>query len=95
MAKEFVALSDKDTKELRNSLKLPVTKELVYWKKDSDCEWRSFSVVDYEVIATYEPSGSMSLMISLADGNKVRILSDYFSEMQKSSFLSDISKASE
>ena len=86
MAKEFVALSEKDTKELRNSLKLPVTKELVYWKKDSDCIWRNFVVTDYEVIASYEPSGSKSLIISLADGNKVRILGDYFSEMQNRHF---------
>lgn len=90
MASEFIQLNDNDTKELRKEIGLPVTKDIVYWCKDTYYSWKKFSVVDYKIVATYEPSGSKSILITLENGNQVRVLSDYLADMQKSSFLSDI-----
>lgn len=91
MAKEFNALNENDTKELRKELGLPITKQLVYWKKQN-LEWVSFNVLDYEVVEVYEPSHSSSLMITIDNGEKIRILGDFFADMQKPSFVSDMEK---
>ena len=50
----------------------------------------SFDVSNYQIIAWYTPSMTASLLITLNNGENVRILSDYFSHMQKESFESDI-----
>ena len=90
MASEFTPLNDNDTKELRKELGLPVTKGLIYWYREATYSWKQTNVVNYEVVATYEPSGSKSVMITLEDGRQVRILGDYLADMQKPSFLSDV-----
>lgn len=94
MAKDFIPLNDNDTKELRKEIGLPVTKQLVYWRKDN-AVWNSYVVTNYEVVDTYEPSKSHSLKVLLANGEEVRILADYFSDMQKTTFVSDIEKVKE
>lgn len=90
MAAGFIKLNDKDTKELRKEIGLPVTKGIIYWCKETSDSWKKINVVDYEIVATYEPSGSKSVVITLENGNRVRILSDYLADMQKTSFLNDI-----
>lgn len=90
MASEYIQLNEKDTKELRKEMGLPVTKGIIYWRRDTHCAWKKMDVVDYEIVATYEPSGTKSLMITLEDGSQVRILADYLADMQKSTFLNDI-----
>lgn len=95
MASEFIRLNEKDTKELRKELGLPVTKDIVYWCKDTYCTWKKLGVVDYEIVDTYEPSGSKSIVITLENGEEVRILSDYLADMQKTSFLNDIGEKAE
>lgn len=90
MATEFMKLNDDDTKELRKKIGLPVTKELIYWHQVALHSWKKMNVINYEVIATYEPSGSKSLLVTLEDGKQVRILGDYLADMQKTSFLNDI-----
>lgn len=90
MASEFTPLNDNDTKELRKELGLPITKGLIYWYRDASYSWKQTNVVNYEVVEIYEPSGSMCVMITLVNGNQVRILGDYLADMQKPSFLSDV-----
>ena len=90
MASEYIQLNEKDTKELRKEMGLPVTKGIVYWCRESYCSWKKSDVVDYEIVATYEPSGTKSLLITLDNGEKVRILADYLADMQKSTFLNDM-----
>lgn len=89
MASKFVPLNGNDTKELRKELGLPVTKDLVYWYKDRQ-SWKQCNVIDYEIVATYQPSGSRSLLITLESGQQVRILADYLVDMQSSSFINDV-----
>lgn len=90
MASEFIQLNCNDTKELRKEIGIPVTKGIVYWHKDQDCMWKQFNVVNYEVVTTYEPSGSKCILITLENDERVSILSDYLADMQKPSFLNDI-----
>ena len=88
---EFVSLNEHDTKELRKEIGLPITKPLVYWKK-IDTEWHSYIVVNYEIAEIYKPSNTFSLFVTIESGEKVRILGDFFVDMQKTTFLSDIEK---
>lgn len=90
MATEFTPLNNGDTKELRKEIGLPITKGLVYWCKDEFNSWKQYNVTDYEVVETYLPSGAKSILVTLENEKKIRILGDYLSDMQKSSFLSDI-----
>ena len=89
MASEFMSLNDKDTKELRKQLGLPTTKDLRYFYREN-VSWVEAKVINYEIVDTYQPSGTCSLMITLSNNDRVRILADYFSDMQKSTFLNDI-----
>ncbi len=96
MAAEFIPLNNDDTKELRKEIGLPVTKELFYWHRtESYTSWVREKVQNYKVVATYEPSGSKSLLITLENGREVRILGDYLVEMQKPSFLGEVIGASQ
>lgn len=90
MTAEFIKLNDNDTKELRKEIGLPVTKGLIYWYKSETHVWKQTTVTNYEVVETYEPSESKSIVITLEDGKRIRILGDYLADMQKPSFLSDI-----
>lgn len=93
MASEFIPLNEKDTKELRKEIGLPVTKGLIYWYKEEG--WKQCKVFDYEIIEMYQPSGSMCMLITLESGRQVRILSDYLADMQKPSFLNEIGSETE
>lgn len=91
MAREFISLSESDTRELRKSLGLPIFKTLRYMKK-ADAGWQEIAVMNYEIIDTYQPSETHSFVVTLVNGDKVRILQDYFIEMQKPSFVEDMNK---
>jgi len=94
MASEFMSLNDKDTKDLRKQLGLPTTKDLRYFYREN-VSWVETKVINYEIVDTYQPSGTHSMLITLADNTQVRILADYFADMQKTTFLSDISEKNE
>lgn len=95
MASGFTQLNENDTKELRKEMGLPVTKNLIYWQKESASSWEKRNVTDYEILATYEPSGSRSILIKLEDGEQIRILSDYLADMQKTTFFNDMGENEE
>lgn len=78
----------------RKSLDLPVTKPLRYMRYESG-KYVEYPVVDYEIVEVYQPSGTPSLSITLNTGEHIRILSLYFSEMQKPSFVDDVEKIQE
>ena len=85
-------MSENDRKELNRTLGLPVKdlkKQLKYYSKNNS-KWNEFLVEDYEVIETLQPSGSSILRLLLENGFQITIHADYFSEMQKPSFLSSI-----
>ena len=86
---EFMPLDDKDTKELRKELGLPMTKGLIYWYREGR-SYKQCNVSSYEIVETYEPGGSKCMLITLETGKQVRILSDYLSDMQKASFLNEV-----
>lgn len=73
-----------DTRELRKEIGLPITKELQYVEGYSEYSnsVTVHKVISYEIVDTYMPSGTHSLLVTLANGEKVRILGDYFAEMQ-------------
>lgn len=91
MARVFTSLSESDTRELRKSLGLPIFKPLRYMKK-ADTGWQEIDVINYEIVDTYQPSGTHSFVVTTVNGEKVRILQDYFVEMQKPSFVEDMNK---
>ena len=94
MAKEFIALDEFDTKELRKALALPIFKPLRYMKQSPTGKWQEIVVTHYKIVETYLPSESYSLLVSLKNGEEIRILKDYFGEMQKPSFVDDMNKQS-
>ena len=86
MAKKetFIPICEQDTKELRKEIGLPVTKGLQYVEGFSDFSPTKIirKIVAYEVVDKYMPSGTYSLLITLEDGEKKRILAPYLVEMQ-------------
>ena len=76
----------------RKELGLPVTKSLRYMRKNKG-RFVEVPVRDYEIVATYQPSGATSLLLTLETGEQIRILSLYFAEMQKPSFVEDMEKS--
>ncbi len=94
MAREFIALSENDTRELRKELKLPIFKSLRYMRKKGAGEWEEFEVTDYRIVDTYQPSGTHSFLVTLKTGEEVRVLQDFFVDMQKSSFVEDMKNQS-
>lgn len=95
MATGFIQLNENDTKELRKEIGLPVTKGVIYWSKEVSGVWKKYNVVDYKIVASYEPSGSKSILITLENESQIRILSDYLVDMQKASFFNDIGESVE
>lgn len=81
-------------KNLRKELGLPITKALRYMKRIVG-GYESIGVTDFKIIETYEPSGTHSLEVGLANGETVRVLAPFFAHMQKSSFEKDMAKAPE
>ena len=91
MKKEKIKVSEKERLR-RKELQLPVTKPLRYMKSERG-EYIEIGVVDYEIVDTYMPSKTQSLIIKLVTGETIRILAPYFSHMQKPSFVDDMKKA--
>lgn len=84
MAKEFIPICDIDTRELRKEIGLPITKELQYVEGFGVYSEHKIikKIVSYEIADVYMPSGAKSLLITLENGEKIRILGDYLVEMQ-------------
>ncbi|MCI8483460.1 MAG: hypothetical protein HFH41_03860 [Lachnospiraceae bacterium] len=78
-----------DSKNLRKLLSLPITKELRYMKKENN-SFSSYKIKSYQIVDWYTESDSASLKLTLENEQSIRILSDYFSHMQKASFEKDI-----
>lgn len=93
MKEKKFKFSDEE-KQRRRDLGLPVTKQLRYMKYIEGGEWQEILVdnYDYEIVDTYMPSGTHSLMITLETGEKQRILLPYFVEMQSPLFVDDMRK---
>ncbi len=90
MAVSFLAISEHDTKELRKELNLPITKPLRFMEHQADSTYKEFNVTDYQIVEVYQPSGTSSLAITLEDDRKIRIISPFFSHMQKVTFVQDM-----
>ena len=88
-ANERIKVSEEE-KARRKALNLPVTKELRYMREKSVGQFAEYRVTEYEIVAVYMPSETPSLLLTLETGEQVRILSDYFSMMQKPSFERDV-----
>lgn len=81
------SLSDEENKELRRLLGLPINaKSFKYIKRDGD-DFKEIIVKDFQIVEKLEPSGSYILEIILENEDHVKIHADYFSEMQKPSFI--------
>ncbi|MBL1225832.1 hypothetical protein IW510_11975 [Enterococcus sp. BWR-S5] len=83
------------SKELRKELKLPITKDIVYYKRVIGKEYDKFNVDAIEKLNQYKPSGSYSLRIILSgslmnESEQVDILSDFLAQMQKPTFIQDV-----
>lgn len=92
MAKQGKIKVSEEEYARRKSLDLPVTKPLRYMRK-TVTGWEEIAVVDYEIDKVLKPSGMSVLALSLETGEVRRILSAYFSEMQKPSFERDMNDA--
>lgn len=80
-------LNFEDLKNLKKQLKLPIKKDLIYFKQVSYLQFQPFQISDFEIVKTFSKSPeSKILKIYLENGETVNILSDYLSEMQKSNF---------
>ncbi len=78
-----------DCESLRRLLHLPVTKELRYVKKENN-SFVSYKVKSYQITDWYTDSDSASLTLILENNQTIRILANYFSEMQKKDFEKNI-----
>ena len=88
--KEKIKVSEEERLR-RKDLGLPVTKALRYMLSSAK-GYVEKAVKDYEVEETLEPSGTRVLLVTLEDGEQRRVLSSYFVDMQKPSFVEDVSK---
>lgn len=89
-----MAKLSKEEAERRKELNLPM-KPLRYMKLKSIDSYEKIEVEEdkYKIVKTLEPSGTHILEVSLATGEKVIIMADYFRHMQKESFVEDMLKA--
>lgn len=94
MAKEFIPLTDTDTKDMRRALGLPIFKPLRYMKRVGEV-WQEIPITSYEAVDIYMPSETYSILLTLENNDTVQILQSYFSEMQKPSFVDDVKKQEE
>ena len=82
-----------DEKIKRKQLGLPTSKTLRYMKR-AEGTFKKIDVIDFEIEETF-PSGWSMLCITLENGEKIKIHSAYFAEMQKATFEKDIKKERE
>lgn len=78
-------LNEEELKNLKKQLKLPVKKQIIYYKQIAYHEFQSHIVVDFEIIKEF--TDMKVLIIELDNGTFVNIISDYLAEMQKSNFV--------
>ncbi|MFC4652476.1 PolC-type DNA polymerase III [Lactococcus nasutitermitis] len=78
------------TVEIRRKIGLPITKDLVYYHKDNNKNWERFDVTGLQVQQEY--SVGYSLTLTLYNNEKVRIHSDFFAQMQKVNFVTEMMK---
>ena len=79
---DFKPICETDTKELRKSLGLPVTKDLVYYKEFNWDTREVFKIIAYEPVFDYPDSTSKTVRITLENGEIVKIHNMYLAEMQ-------------
>ncbi|WP_270323660.1 PolC-type DNA polymerase III [Lactococcus petauri] len=78
------------TEEVRRKLSLPITKDLVYYRRDTQRNWQKFEVTGLALTAAY--STGYSLTATLYNNETVTIHSDFLKEMQKANFTNEIEK---
>jgi DNA polymerase-3 subunit epsilon len=78
------------TEEVRRKLSLPITKDLVYYRRDTQRNWQKFEVTGLAITAAY--STGYSLTATLYNNDTVTIHSDFLKEMQKANFTNEIEK---
>lgn len=78
------------TEEVRRKLSLPITKDLVYYRRDTQRNWQKFEVTGLAITAAY--STGYSLTATLYNNETVTIHSDFLKEMQKANFTNEIEK---
>ncbi|WP_314065360.1 hypothetical protein [uncultured Vagococcus sp.] len=84
------------TRDIRKELKLPITKDIIYFAHVVGKEYEKFEVEHIEILHTF-PRGSSSLKILLVgsllnEQKEVYILSDFLAHMQKPSFIRDMTE---
>ncbi|WP_341784376.1 3'-5' exonuclease [Lactococcus formosensis subsp. formosensis] len=78
------------TEEVRRKLSLPITKDLVYYRRDTQRNWQKFEVTGLAITAAY--STGYSVTATLYNNETVTIHSDFLKEMQKANFTNEIEK---
>lgn len=82
-----------EVKELKKELKLPTTKQLIYYEQCSYQKFKPHLIEDFEIIK--ELPNMKVLRIELENGSTVDIYSDYLVEMQKSNFIQKMKENSD
>lgn len=81
---------DDSEKLVRKAVGLPVTKQLIYYKDKTDAE-SAVNLKKYQIITMYDITERWyTIEITLEDDTSVRIHSGYLIEMQKPSFVADM-----
>ena len=88
---ERVKVSEEERRR-RKTLKLPVTKELRYMRREETGAYTACRVVDYDTVRVLLPSSTPILRLVLDTGETVNIMADYFSQMQEPSFVDDMTQ---
>lgn len=86
----FGEVDTRITEEVRRKLSLPITKDLVYYRRDTQRNWQKFEVTGLAITAAY--STGYSLTATLYNNDTVIIHSDFLKEMQKANFTNEIEK---
>ncbi|WP_285007546.1 3'-5' exonuclease [Lactococcus formosensis] len=86
----FGEVDTRITEEVRRKLSLPITKDLVYYRRDTQRNWQKFEVTGLAITAAY--STDYSLTATLYNNDTVTIHSDFLKEMQKANFTNEIEK---
>lgn len=83
------APDDKQDRDLRKLLGLPVTKALVYYKNPRD-ESSKMNVLEFRVVKIYEISDFWAIIEIVTDtGRNVKIYSAFLAHMQKPAFVKE------
>lgn len=88
-----IKVSEEEHKR-RKELNLPVTKPLRYMKRFCG-SYEEIPVRSYETIKVLPESNTHILSVELESGEVIKIMADFFSEMQKPSFVEDMQRGEE